>query len=117
MDDLEAWWIDLCRTDPPEVAGLWFGLVELLPGGWHLYVVGTATFDALDETAEWAVGPYAWEPDNRYLALDGMDDTSVAAALEQVAGPVRELRPWRDFGVDGVGVGFDDGDFVLVFIR
>ena len=40
-------------------------MVELAAGGWHIYVVGTASFDPEDETAEWAVGPHAWSPDGR----------------------------------------------------
>lgn len=42
----EAWWADLHRGAPDRLGGLWFGLVELGPGRWHIYVASTATFDA-----------------------------------------------------------------------
>ena len=62
---------------PPTVAGLWFGLTELVPGGWHLYVAGTNDFDDDDETAEWAAGPYEWWPEDRYLPLPEVEPVDV----------------------------------------
>jgi hypothetical protein len=66
LEEARSSWAEVRRSAPESLAGLRFGLVELSPGGWRLYVVGTAEFDADDETAEWAVGPYAWWPEWRY---------------------------------------------------
>ena len=67
----EAWWRRLAPTAPTGLNGLWFGIVELAPPtpGCHLYVAGTETFDAEDETAEWAVPDYAWWPEGRYTPI------------------------------------------------
>lgn len=36
-------------------------------------------------------------------------------AIEQAAAVVRVLAPWRDLPVRGIAVGFDDGDFAVVY--
>jgi hypothetical protein len=76
VDEATRWWANVSASAPTDLAGLWFGLVELSPGGWHIYVAGTETFDATDETAEWAAGPFAWWPDNRYLPFGEPGPTS-----------------------------------------
>lgn len=114
-DDLRAWWGNLLGPAPGGIRGLWFGLVELVPGSWHLYVVGTVEFDADDETAEWAVGPYRWAPENRYFPVPEIGALDLGEAVHHAAEKVRSLHPWEDLDVDGVAVGFDDGDFELVF--
>lgn len=108
------WWRRLSGEAPDGLVGLWFGLVELAHGGWHMYVVGTAEFDPDDPTAEWAVGPHAWSPDGRYFPFPDAGDDDMAAALQSAADLVSELRPWKAVKVDGVATGFDGGDFVLV---
>lgn len=65
-------------------------------------LAGTATFDAEDDTAEWAVGPYAWWPEDRYLAMAELQQLDVGAAVAHAAEVVRSLSPWRDIAVDGV---------------
>lgn len=115
VSDLADDWRSRLRAVAPEqVAGLWFGLTELSPGGWHLYVAGTETFDLDDETAEWATGPYVWWPEHRYLAMPEVEEASVADAIEVATRVVRRLAPWADIEVDGIAVGFDDGDFVVI---
>jgi hypothetical protein len=110
---LAEWWRDLSRNAPAGLAGLWFGLVELEPGGWHVYVAGTDDFDGDDETAEWAVPPYAWSPSDRYFPFpEGASyETGVAAAAAVIA----ELEPWTAVAVEGVAAGYDDGDFEVVY--
>ncbi len=44
-----------------------------------------------------------------------LEQLDVAAAVARAAEVVRSLSPWRDIAVDGVAVGFDDGDFEIVF--
>lgn len=95
------------------------GIVELpAPSpGWHLYVAGTETFDGEGETAEWAVAEYAWWPDNRYFQLPEAQGASHAQRLQEGVQIVKALALWRDVPVAGVAVGFDDGDFEIVFSR
>jgi hypothetical protein len=68
-----AWWESIRPEVPPGVAGLWFGLFDAVDDGGRetrtLYVVGTAEFDADDETADWAAGEYVWESDGRFVVL------------------------------------------------
>lgn len=113
-DDIATWWSAARSSAPDGLAGLWFGLVELVPAGWSMYVAGTRSFDAADGTAEWAVGPYAWQSAHPYVAMPEIGDLDVASALELAADLVRNLAPWRDVPVAGVAVGFDDGDVAIV---
>ncbi len=112
-----AWWARTRGSAPQSLAGLWFGLVELAPGGWHLYVAGTAELDADDESAEWAVGPYAWLPEDRYFPLPEVGQLAVGDAVAKASEVVRSIAPWDGLDVAGVAVGFDDGDFAVVFRR
>lgn len=111
------WWERVRTTAPIGLHGLWFGLVELADGGWHMHVAGTDEFDPDDETAEWAVGPYALWPDERYLELSEVEHLDVGAAVEHAASVVRSCSPWHHIDVDGVAVGFDDGDFAIIYVR
>ena len=83
--DGPSWWSRMRATAPPGVRGSWFGRTELVPGGWHIYAAGTDGFDADDETAEWAVGPYAWLPDGRYFPVPDIAGLSVAGAVESLS--------------------------------
>jgi len=83
--------------------------------GWHLYVAGTESFDAEDETAEWAVPDYAWWPDNRYLPIPEIDGLPFTDGLRRAVEVVKSIAPWRDVAVSGAAVGFDDGDFEVVY--
>lgn len=113
----EAWWQRLAPTAPSGLGGLWFGIVELASPstGWHLYVAGTETFDAEDETAEWAVPDYAWWPEDRYTPIPVDPDEDYEVTLGRVADLVRDLAPWEAVPVAGVAVGYDDGDFEIVY--
>lgn len=111
---LDKWWRAVRATAPARIAGLWFGLAELADeDGFRLYVAGTETFDASDETAEWAVGPYAWWPEERYSPMEFPTEDPFGA-LDAAQAVIRELRPWEHVSVEGVAVGFDDGDFMVV---
>lgn len=82
-----------------------------------LYVAGTGTFDAADETAEWAAGDYAWEPEGRYIVLPGLaalPDQPFDGPLGHAAAVLREVEPWREKPGAGVAVGYDDGDFLVL---
>jgi hypothetical protein len=116
--DAQRWWRNLSGSAPASVVGLWFGLVELADGGWHIYVAGTAEFDGADETAEWAVGPYVWWPDGRYFPFPAAGgDSDIASAVEAAAAFVEDLAPWTAVPVQGIATGFDDGDFKVVYQR
>ena len=116
-ETVEAWWERVQTSAPPGLVGLWFGLVELVPGGWSLYVAGTKLFDSLDESAEWAASPYAWWPADSYFAVPQMADLDVPSAVAAASDLVRSLSPWVAVPVAGVAVGFDDGDFAVVYDR
>jgi hypothetical protein len=116
METFTAWWEQLLKPIPDGLQGLWFGLAEFEPGGWQIYAAGTDRFDADDASAEWAVGPYAWWPQERF-PVPRVGDLPVREAVEYAAELVRGAAPWRDIAVRGVAVGFDGGDFVLVFQR
>jgi hypothetical protein len=85
----------------------------------HLYVAGCPDFDPGDE-GDWA-SEHCWWPDGRYILLPGLaslPDRPYEAVLEVVADLVRRLEPAATVdGVQGVGVGFDDGDFEIVWAQ
>jgi hypothetical protein len=92
--DAASDWCDAVRQSAPSgLGGLWIGLVELAESDWHIYVAGTSTFDATDETAEWAVGPYVWWPDRRHFPLPEAGLRDVSDALAAAASWVRDLAP------------------------
>ena len=118
------WWLDLATDVPADVVGLWFGLfVRASAGGpaeHQMYVCGTPSFSA-DDGGDWACD-YVWVPDARYLRLPGLAAIPTAhwqAALDHAVGVVTSLAPWQSSpsGVLGVGVGFDDGDVMVVWAR
>jgi len=117
--DLEAvsqWWKRLAPQAPQGVVGLWFGITDLAAKNGvsrHLYVAGCPTFDAGDETAEWATD-YCWRPEDRYVqapALAGLPASDFAEVLDHAVTLLERLRPQDAVPVQGVAVGFDDGDF------
>ncbi len=105
----------------PDVAGLWFGIFTASSETSEvrtLYVAGAATFDAQDETAEWAAGEYAWQPDGRYVVLPvlaALAEQPFEVPLAHAAAVLREVEPWRDVPGVGAAVGYDDGDFLLLY--
>lgn len=115
-----SWWQGLAPLAPTDLTGLWFGIftsVSAAPEQRMLYVAGTATFDATDETAEWAADDYVWEPDGRYIVLPGLaatPDQPFDGPLGHAAAVLREVAPWRDLPAVGVAVGYDDGDFLVL---
>ena len=118
------WWRGLAASVPSDVQGLWFGLfVQASAGGeaeHRLYVSGTASFDT-DDGGDWACD-YVWEPDERYVRLPGLAAVPISdwrRALDHAADVVTGLGPWRSSpnSLAGVGVGFDDGDAILVWTR
>jgi hypothetical protein len=114
------WWHGLAPLAPTDLAGLWFGIFTSTSGGREqrtLYVAGTATFDADDETAEWAAEEYAWQPDGRYIVLPGLaalPDEPFDGPLAHAAAVVQEVAPWLELPTAGVAVGYDDGDFSVL---
>ncbi|MCP4103444.1 MAG: hypothetical protein GY750_18780 [Lentisphaerae bacterium] len=109
------WWAEVQRSAPKGLGGLWFGLTELADVGWHIYVAGTELFESADDMAEWAVGPYRWWPDGRYFAFPEAGNLDVVDALAAAVLFVSDLAPWLDVAVRGVAVGFDEGDFEIVY--
>lgn len=120
---LRRWWASVVPTAPADLAGLWFGLTDLLVEGrpeTTLYVAGCGTFDPTDSTGGWAVSPYRWWPEGRYIALPGLPAAPMKdhpAVLQHAASLIRDLKPQDALGVNGVAVGFDDGDFVITWSR
>jgi hypothetical protein len=64
---------------------------------------------------------YVWWPDNRYIVLPSLaampaaDSADLAAVLEHATTLIRRLQPQNDVTVQGVAVGFDDGDFAITW--
>ena len=119
---LREWWAVHSSSVGCEVRGLWFGLADLVGDDevarHTMYVAGTPDFDS-DDGGDWAC-EYLWEPVDRYLRLDGLggiDQDDWQGAVDHAVALVRELRPWEGDvpGLNGVGVGFDDGDVVVVW--
>lgn len=114
------WWQGLAASAPGHLAGLWFGIFTGVRNGQAqrtLYVAGTATFDASDETAEWAAGEYVWQPDGRDIVLPGLaslPDQPYEVPLAHAVDVLRQVEPWRDWPAVGVAVGYDDGDFEVL---
>ena len=121
---LADWWSDHSASVTEDVRGLWFGLfghvgVDGEPRH-AMYVAGTPSFDS-DDGGDWACD-YVWEPIDRYMKLDGLaaiDAADWQAALDHAVAVVASVEPWQSSpsGVVGVGVGFDDGDVVVVWKR
>ena len=119
---LREWWEAQSSTVGDEVRGLWFGLADLAGDDGvarhTMYVAGTPSFDS-DDGGDWAC-EYVWEPVDRYLHLDGLRAIAKSdwqRALDHAVALVSELKPWTSNvpGLNGVGVGFDDGDVVVVW--
>jgi hypothetical protein len=114
------WWEAVATTAPANVVGLWFGMTDLSTAtgvARHLYVAGCSLFDAADDSAEWATD-YCWWPDDRYVLLPDLaaiPDSAYLDALTHATALVGALRPQDTLGVKGVAVGFDDGDFKVVW--
>lgn len=120
MDVLSQWWQRLRGDVPGATNAPWFGITDLDIDGHprpHLYVAGCPSFAAEDETAEWAT-EYVWWPEDRYVDLASVGITSSGLhreVLANVAAAVKRLAPWEDVDVAGVAVGFDDGDFEVLW--
>jgi hypothetical protein len=104
------------------VHGLWFGLTGLVGDDGNvrhtIYVAGTHGFDPHDG-GDWACD-YSWEPDDRYLQLQGLaaiDPQNWLAAVDHAVAVVVAVKPWLTGPrhLQGVGVGFDDGDVEVVW--
>lgn len=120
---IAPWWTRLAITMPSTVVGLWFGITEVVwPEGLRptMYVAGCPTFDLDDETAEWATD-YVWWPDDRYVvppslaSMPAADSADLIAVLKHATTLIRRLQPQHDVDVQGVAVGFDDGDFTITW--
>jgi hypothetical protein len=117
---VRQWWEQVAPTAPATVAGLWFGMTDLASASGttrHLYVAGCPTFDPADETGEWAT-EYCWWPDDRYVVapnLATIPESSLTDVLQHAAALVTALRPQETLVVKGAAVGFDDGDFQVVW--
>lgn len=118
------WWLDLAATLPSDVQGLWFGLFVQASAGspaeHRMYVSGTASFEA-DDGGDWA-SDYTWEPDGRYVRLPGLAAVPTSdwqQALRHTVAVVTSVEPWRTSpdSLVGVGIGFDDGDVTVAWMR
>lgn len=121
---LSQWWAVHSAEMSGDVRGLWFGLTDLVGIDGEvertMYVAGTPTFDT-DDGGDWAC-EYVWWPDDRYVRLDGLaglDLDDWMAAVEHSVAVVAVAKPWETGPpqLEGVGVGFDDGDVVIVWTR
>jgi hypothetical protein len=121
---LREWWHDHASSVGDDVRGLWFGLAVLQGDDGSLrhtmYVAGTPSFGP-DDGGDWAC-EYVWEPKDRYvqlpfLAAIGTSDWS--RALDHAVMVVLNAKPWETgpSTLNGVGVGFDDGDVEIVWAR
>lgn len=121
LDTLRVWWAAHVASVGDDVRGLWFGLTCLVSNDGAtrhtMYVAGTPHFDSQDG-GEWACD-YVWEPADRYLVLDGLGSVGRRdwqSVLEHAVALVLRLQPWIAVpALRGVGVGFDDGDVVVVW--
>ncbi|MEP7158991.1 MAG: hypothetical protein ABI797_06155 [Chloroflexota bacterium] len=118
---VREWWSALAPNLPDGIAALWFGITDLVVDDRRqrtLYVAGSDRFDPQDPSGDWAGPPYAWWPDDRYVAPPGLaalPDDDYRAVLDYAAALVRSILPPNGLAVDGVAVGFDDGDFTVVW--
>jgi len=126
---LSTWWAQLEPDLPTATKGLWFGMAELVFARTsaeaeqttpqvHLYVAGTETFDADDESADWAVPDHLWSPENRYVLVPGLaaPAASFDEVLDRAEALLIELAPQTGHDhLDGVATGFDDGDVRVVW--
>lgn len=120
---LHRWWERVSGDLPDAVRGLWFGLTDTVQADGtvvrSIAVAGAANFDA-DDGGNWACDPM-WEPQGQYLVLPeiaALPAASTAAAEQILARLVRELCPHvASVNVDGVAVGFDDGEAIVVWER
>lgn len=104
------------------VRGLWFGLADLVgedgAARHTMYGAATRSFDP-DDGGDWACD-CMWQPSDRYIHLDGLAAIELddwVAALDHAVAVVIAVRPWETApsGLQGVGVGFDDGDVSVVW--
>jgi hypothetical protein len=118
------WWATVSPSMSVEARGLWFGITDLVTASGAaehtLYVGGTPTFDA-DDGGDWACN-YVWTPGERYLRLPGLAAIALRdwqAALDHAVKVVAAVEPWSvaPDSLAGVGVGFDDGDVLIVWTR
>jgi hypothetical protein len=118
LEVLRDWWGRTALKVPPDVTGLWFGITELVRDRplRTLYVAGCPAFDPEDSDGDWATD-YCWWPADRYVTLADfamLPDQPYQDVLAYAAGLVRSLDPSRVPNVEGVAVGFDDGDLVIL---
>jgi hypothetical protein len=125
-DDLNlvrAWWSEVSKSLPSEVRGLWFGLAELASESGALtttmFVEGTSEFDADDD--DWATTT-VWQPTDRYVVVPGIasiPSSDWQAVIAYAAEIVTALAPQDTAqpSLEGVGVGFDDGDIHVTWKR
>ncbi|WP_433335426.1 hypothetical protein [Spirillospora sp. CA-294931] len=111
---LTSWWkalLEQAAGAPPTIRALWFGLAAT-DTGWDLYVTGCDVFDPDDDLGDWACDP-TWWPDNNSVPLPGTTEDP----LEHAAKLVYALSPEESWPspLQGIAVGYDDGDFTLVW--
>lgn len=116
---VRAWWDALAEDVPADVEALWFGLTELETDAGavrHLYVAGCPGFDAADDAGDWATD-YVWWPEGRYVSPPNLaaHPGDYPAVLRHAAAVVTRLAPQHDASVQGVAVGFDEGDFTVTY--
>lgn len=120
---VHQWWEQISRELPDLVHGLWFGLADIVQADGSavrtMHVAGADSFDAGDG-GDWASDP-SWEPEDRYFVVPEIAQLDVSAhadAVELLVQVVGQLRPQvASVNIDGIAVGFDDGDQVVVWER
>jgi len=112
-------WLDRIsdeETLPDDIVGVLVGLFES-PEGYALYVTGSKTFD--EEDSDWACN-LDFEPRSKYLTcvdetVNAMKwDEFLAEAIRVVKEYVAEKPESLLAQAKHLGIGFDDGDLVVL---
>ena len=119
-DKIEKWLNDILEQEiPPETVAFCFNLYEDDSNSWSMELVGTGDFDANPDNSDWACEegtdfdtrdtPLSWEEDAEWdEVLEG-----VIAALKQYLNNGLHADVLKAYA--GVGVGFVDGDMVILY--
>lgn len=119
---LRHWWRSLAPRVPDTVQSLWFSIADMVRDDGRsreFYVVGLGSFDLEDPTHDWA-SDVIWCVDDRYISVPSLastlGDPDYRATIALAARLIQKLAPWDQLPrLPGVAVGFDDGDFQIVW--
>lgn len=116
MDTLEAWMDDvLARTFPAMVVAIAFNLYEGIGNHWSIEFVGTDSFDP--EDADWVCDevfttrdtPFTWKKECSWDKIVS-DVSGIVIKYLETGKYAEKLKSYQ-----GVGVGFVDGDLLIVY--